>query len=149
MVRRHPERGLVQVDVAAFARYLALVGRHHRPGKLVKRTREDGGAVERIKLTKESSGGRRGWHDVSRECSRVESEKSEPANLNDSVQRSMEPPRTPSFCACDICLEIVVIYTAVRTDTEHSRRRIAPTVQLRSLVLLTRTRATAYGPFRV
>ena len=37
----------------------------------------------------------------------------------------MEPPRTPSFCACDICLEIVVIYTAVRTGEEGAEGVVA------------------------
>ena len=60
---------------------------------------------------------------------------------HDSVQRSMEPPRTPASAHVIylICLEKVVIYTAIhghKTESPKNRRtrRIAPIVQLRSLV---------------
>ena len=61
-VRRNPERGLVHMYLAAFARSPALVCRYHRPAEPVKSPREDDVAVERIKLTKQSGSWGRRWH---------------------------------------------------------------------------------------
>ena len=63
LVRRHPERGFVHMNVAALARYIALVRGNHAPLKPIECSGEHDVAVQRIKLTKEGSGRGLGRHE--------------------------------------------------------------------------------------